>query len=84
MEEVVDKAVEKHVAKDETVFTKGWQETLPDIVTALANLILVLEFLSSNENSIQVPGILGMLYKIASQITTPDFRNFYNAHKHDI
>ena len=84
MEGVVDEAVEKRAAKDKTVFTQGRQETLPDIVTALANLILVLEFLSSSENSIQVPGILKMLYKVASKITTPDFRDFYNTHKHEV
>ena len=84
MEGVVDEAVEKRAAKDKTVFTKGRQETLPDIVTALANLILVLEFLSGNDSSLQVPGILRMLYKIASKITTPDFRDFYNAHKQDV
>ena len=84
MEGVVDEAVEKRAAKDKTVFTKGRQDTLPDIVTALANLILVLEFLSSNEQSLEVPGIIRMLYRIASKITTPDFRDFYTAHKHEV
>ena len=63
MEDVADEAVEKQAAsKDKTVFTKGRQDTSPDIVTPLENLIFVLEFLSSNDNSIQVPGMLHMLY----------------------
>ena len=73
MEGLVDEAVEKRAAKDKTVFTKGRQESLSDIVTALANLILVLDFLASTKEPNEFPGFLRMLYKIAGKITKPDF-----------
>lgn len=39
MERVVDAAVEKISVKDKSVFTIGRQDTLQDIITAIANLI---------------------------------------------
>ena len=84
MEGVVDEAVEKRSVKDKTVFTKGRQDTLQDIITALANLIFVLEFLCNPDDLAETPGILSMLHKVARKITEPDFKEFYNHNKHEM
>ena len=84
MEGVVDEAVEKRSVKDKTVFTSGRQDTLQDIITAIANLIFVLEFLCNPDDLAETPGILSMLHKVARKITEPDFKEFYNHNKHDM
>ena len=84
MEGVVDEAVEKRSVKDKTVFTKGRQETLQDIITALANFIFVLEFLCNPDDLAETPGILSMLHKMARKITEPDFKEFYNHNKYEM
>ena len=68
MEGIVNKAVKKRVTKDKTVFNKGRQESLQGIVTAFANLILVLDFLAGTDEPNEFPGILQMLHKIAGKI----------------
>ena len=82
MEGVVDAAVEKISVKDKSVFTIGRQDTLQDIITAIANLFFVLESLYNPEDLAEIPGILSMLHKVARKITGPDFKEFYNHNKH--
>ena len=84
MEGIVDEAVEKRSVKDKTVFTKGRQENLQDIITALANLIFVLEFLCDPDDLAETPEILTMLHKMAKKITEPDFKEFYNHNKYEL
>ena len=84
MEGVVDEAIEKRLAKDKTVFTKGRQDTLPDITAALANLIFVLEFLCDPIDCAETPGILTMLHKLAKKVTDPEFKEFYNYNKSEM
>ena len=67
MEGVVDKAIKKRSAKDKTVFRKGQQETLPDIIAALTNLIFVLEFLCDPTDCAENPGILTMLHRLVKK-----------------
>ena len=84
MKGVVGEAVEKRAAKDKSVFTKGHCDNLQDVIIALANLILVLEFLTDPSSSAEVPGVLTMLHRIARKITKPDFKDFYHHNKHEL
>ena len=50
---------------------------------ALANLILVLEFLTDPIDAAKIPSILAILYRIVHKITKPDFKGFYHHNKKD-
>ncbi len=85
MEGIVDKAVEKRSVKDKPVFIlNGRQENLQDIITALANLIFVLESLCDPDDLAETPQILFILHKIAKKITEPDFKEFYTHNKYEM
>ena len=78
LEEMLHQLSERISSVSKTVFIKGSQETLNDVIVLLANLMILGRFWADfdGKDVSTYPYVLSQLSELANVLTTSEFRNF--------
>ena len=82
IEGMLDQPNEKRSAVRKDVFIKGKQETLNDVLTFIANIIVFLRFWVNMSKDEDTPYIIEMLTEIADNLSSSEYISFNNKYKH--